>query len=158
MAVNAAAALAVAGTVGVDLASALDALGRARLSAMRMEVLEGPGGSTVINDAYNANPTSMRAALDALAAARGRRRVAVLGLMAELDDPAPAHAAIAEHARGLGIEVVATGTAAYGIEPTDDPLGALGALGVGDVVLVKASRAAGLERIVDALVRRDATR
>jgi len=158
MAMNAAAAIAVAGVVGVDLAAALDAVGRARLSTMRMEVLDGVGGSTVINDAYNANPTSMRAALDALAASAATRRVAVLGLMAELDDPAGAHAEVARYAREVGIEVIPTGTDAYGIAPTDDPVGALGALGPGDVVLVKASRAAGLERVVDELLRPDARR
>jgi UDP-N-acetylmuramoyl-tripeptide--D-alanyl-D-alanine ligase len=158
MAANAAAAIAVAGVVGVDLAAALDALGHARLSAMRMEVLDGPGGSTVINDAYNANPTSMRAALDALAASSATRRVAVLGLMAELDDPLAAHAGVADYARELGVEVVATGTDAYGVEPTDDPVRALGPLGPDDVVLVKASRAAGLERVVDELLRPDARR
>jgi UDP-N-acetylmuramoyl-tripeptide--D-alanyl-D-alanine ligase len=158
MASNAAAAIAVAGVVGVDLAVALDALGRAGPSAMRMEVLDGPGGSSVINDTYNANPTSMRAALDALAASSATRRVAVLGLMAELDDPAGAHVAVADYARQRDIEVVTVGTDAYGIEPTDDPVAALGALGPGDVVLVKASRAAGLERVVDELVTPDAKR
>ena len=68
MAVNAAAALAVAGVLGVDLAAAADALGRAELSAMRMQLVPAATGGLVINDAYNANPTSMAAALDALAA------------------------------------------------------------------------------------------
>ncbi len=58
---------------------------------MRMEVTALASGATLINDAYNANPTSMRAALEALAAMTATRRVAVLGLMAELDDPVAAH-------------------------------------------------------------------
>ena len=79
MAWNAAAAIAVAGTVGVDLDAAVGALSSAEVSRMRMELIELPSGAVVINDAYNANPTSMRAALDALAAMDARRRVAVLG-------------------------------------------------------------------------------
>ena len=54
---------------------------------MRMQLLTAASGGLVINDAYNANPTSMRAALDALAAVDAERRVAVLGGMAELADP-----------------------------------------------------------------------
>ncbi len=152
MAWNAAAAIAVAGSVGVALDAAVDALSSAGVSAMRMEVVRLPSGATVVNDAYNANPTSMRAALDALAAMAADRRIAVLGIMAELDDPAAGHAEVASHARALGIEIVATGTAAYGIEPVADPVAALGELAAGDVVLVKASRAGGLERVVAALV------
>jgi UDP-N-acetylmuramoyl-tripeptide--D-alanyl-D-alanine ligase len=110
MAANAAAALAVAGMLGVDVAAAAAALTTARLSTMRMQLVEAAGGGVVINDAYNANPTSMRAALDTLARVDARRRVAVLGLMAELDDPDGAHREIAEHASQLGIELVAVGS------------------------------------------------
>ena len=117
MAVNAAAALAVAGVLGVDLAVAAEALGRAELSAMRMQLVRAATGGLVINDAYNANPTSMAAALDALAAVEADRRVAVLGLMAELDDPVPAHRAIAARASELGIELIAVDTDRYGIAP-----------------------------------------
>jgi UDP-N-acetylmuramoyl-tripeptide--D-alanyl-D-alanine ligase len=151
MVTNAAAAIAVAGLVGVDLADALDALSSAVVSGMRMEVIIAPSGATVVNDAYNANPTSMRAALDALAAMDARRRVAVLGLMAEIEDPVPAHRAVAERAAQLGVQVITSGTDLYGVEPVDDVVAALGPLGQGDVVLVKASRAAGLERVVDEL-------
>ncbi len=155
MVVNAAAAIAVAGVVGVDLGAALDALSTATLSGMRMEITTAPSGATIVNDAYNANPTSMRAALDALAAMEACRRVAVVGLMAEIDDPEPAHRKIARRATELGLDLVAVGTDLYGIEPSDDPLGMLGPLGPGDVVLVKASRSAGLERVVAELVRAD---
>jgi UDP-N-acetylmuramoyl-tripeptide--D-alanyl-D-alanine ligase len=153
MATNAAAAIAVAGTVGVDLAAALEALESAEVSEMRMQVAEGPGGSAIINDAYNANPTSMRAALDALVATAATRRIAVLGPMAELDDPQEAHRGVAAVAADLGVELVAVGTDAYGVEPVADPIGAVGTLGEGDVVLVKASRAAGLEWVAERLVR-----
>jgi UDP-N-acetylmuramoyl-tripeptide--D-alanyl-D-alanine ligase len=155
MVTNAAAAIAVAGVVGVDLAAALDALSTATLSGMRMELMTASTGATVVNDAYNANPTSMRAALDALAAMDARRRVAVLGLMGEIDDPAPAHRAIAAHAADLGLEVVVVGTDLYGPQPVVDPaaaIAAIGDVGPGDVILVKASRSAGLERVVAALV------
>ncbi len=152
MASNAAAAMAVAGALGVDLAAAAGALAVATVSGMRMEVVRTPAGATVVNDAYNANPTSMRAALDAVAAMDAERRVAVLGIMAELDDPDAGHREVAEHAAALGIELVAVGTPAYGTAPVEDPVRELGALGVGDVVLVKASRAGGLERVVAELV------
>jgi UDP-N-acetylmuramoyl-tripeptide--D-alanyl-D-alanine ligase len=155
MVTNAAAAIAVAGVVGVDLDAALDALATATVSGMRMELSTTPSGARVVNDAYNANPTSMRAALDALAAMDGERRVAVLGLMAEIDDPAPAHREIAAHAAALGLDVVVVGTDLYGVEAADDPLDAIGPLGRGDVVLVKASRSAGLEQIATALTARE---
>jgi UDP-N-acetylmuramoyl-tripeptide--D-alanyl-D-alanine ligase len=148
MVTNAAAAIAVAGVVGVDLEAALAALSTATVSGMRMEMLTTPSGATIVNDAYNANPTSMRAALDALAAMDADRRIAVLGLMAEIDDAEVAHREVAAHALEREFELVAVGTSAYGIEPVDDPVAAIGRLGPRDVVLVKASRSAGLERVV----------
>jgi UDP-N-acetylmuramoyl-tripeptide--D-alanyl-D-alanine ligase len=154
MVTNAAAAIAVAGVVGVDLDAALDALSTATLSAMRMEVSTAPGGATIVNDAYNANPTSMRAALDSLAAMDAQRRIAVLGLMGEIEDPGLAHREIAAYAVERGLDVVAVGTDLYGLEPTDDVAASLGVLGPDTAVLVKASRAAGLERVVHDLLGR----
>ncbi len=148
MAMNAAAAIAVAGSLGVPVDAAADAVAGAAISGMRMEVAELPSGAIVINDAYNANPTSMAAALDALLAMNAERRFAVLGLMGELDDPGEGHRDVARRAEALGVELIAVGTDLYGVRPTDDPVGALGDLGDGDVVLVKASRSAGLERVV----------
>jgi hypothetical protein len=124
MVVNAAAAIAVAGVVGVDLPAALDALATATVSGMRMEVTTAPSGATIVNDAYNANPTSMHAALAALAAMDADRRVAVLGLMGEIDDPGPAHREVARRAADLGLELIVVGTDLYGVEPSDDPVGA----------------------------------
>ena len=117
------------------------------LSAMRMEVARTPSGAVVVNDAYNANPTSMRAALDSLAAMHAVRRIAVLGLMAELEDPETSHREMAAHATALGIDVIPVGTDLYGIAPVADPVDAVGHLGPGDAVLVKASRVAALEAI-----------
>jgi UDP-N-acetylmuramoyl-tripeptide--D-alanyl-D-alanine ligase len=154
MATNAAAALAVALACDVALDAATARLAGAGLSPWRMELGRSPTGVIVLNDAYNANPTSMRAALHALAALSGGRRVAVLGLMAELDDPEPAHRAIAREAQELGIEVVVVGTDLYGVVPVDDPLAVLAALSAGDAVLVKGSRVAGLEIIAARLLER----
>jgi UDP-N-acetylmuramoyl-tripeptide--D-alanyl-D-alanine ligase len=96
----------------------------------------------------------MRAALDALAALPCGRRVAVLGLMAELDDPGPAHRAIADEAEAMGIELVIVGTDLYGVAPVEDPLAVLRGLAEGDAVLVKGSRVAGLEVIAARLLER----
>ena len=148
MASNAAAAIAVAGVVGVPLDLAVAALAEAAVSSMRMEVTTLASGATVINDAYNANPTSMRAALAALADLPATRRVALLGLMAEISDSPTEHRAIRAEAERLGIEVVPVGTDLYGIAPVGDPVAAIGALAEGDALLVKGSRVVGLERWV----------
>lgn len=150
---NAAAAVAAAGSLHVPLDVAVAALGTAQLSGSRMAVHLLPSGAVVIDDAYNANPTSMRAALDALAALPAQRRVAIVGVMAELDDAVAAHRAIASYAADLGIELVSVGTDLYGIAAADDPLRAVAPLGPGVAVLVKASRVAQLELLAAALVR-----
>jgi UDP-N-acetylmuramoyl-tripeptide--D-alanyl-D-alanine ligase len=153
MAANAAAALTVAGAVGVDLDAAAAALSEARVSSMRMQLLTAAAGGLVINDAYNANPTSMRAALDALAAVSAARRVAVLGGMAELADSDAAHRGVAARAADLGIELIAVGTDRYGTAPVGEAevLRRIGPIGPGTAVLVKASRAFGLDRLAVAL-------
>jgi UDP-N-acetylmuramoyl-tripeptide--D-alanyl-D-alanine ligase len=154
MAMNAAAALAVAGVLGVDVGDAADALGAAHVSPMRMQVVPTAAGGVVINDAYNANPTSMRAALDALAGVDAERRIAVLGVMAELDDPDAAHREVAAYACALEIELVPVGTDRYGGEPLGPPdvAAVIGPVDAGTAVLVKASRAAGLESVAEALI------
>jgi UDP-N-acetylmuramoyl-tripeptide--D-alanyl-D-alanine ligase len=155
---NALAAAAAALVCDVPVAAVAGALGAARLSRWRMDLVRLPSGAVVVNDAYNANPTSMAAALRALVRlGAARRRVAVLGLMAELgtasDDE---HRAVGALARELGIEVVGVGAEAstYGgvtVATIDEVPAALGALGEGDAVLLKGSRVAGLERLLDLL-------
>ena len=152
MASNAAAALACVGVVGGDVAAGASALADVGLTAMRMEVSPTRDGGIVLNDSYNANPTSMRAALDALADLRGHRKVAVLGMMAEIADPEAEHLAIVEYAHGHGIEVIAYGTDLYGITPCADPAAELGSVAGGEAVLVKGSRVVGLERVAAALL------
>jgi UDP-N-acetylmuramoyl-tripeptide--D-alanyl-D-alanine ligase len=153
---NALAGLAVAGAMGVPITAATEALARASISPWRMQLERTPGGAVVINDAYNANPASMKAALEALATVPARRRVAVLGPMAELGSHSAAeHAAVADLAQRLGVKVLAVATDAYGapaVTELDDAVAALGWLGPGDAVLVKASRVAGLERLAARLV------
>lgn len=150
---NALAAAGAALACGVALEDLAAGLADAELSPWRMDLRRAPSGAWVLNDSYNANPSSVEAALRSLAALPATRRVAVLGLMAELGDDAPAaHRAIAELADDLGIDVVAVGTDLYGVEPVDDPAAALGRLERGDAVLVKGSRVAGLEQLAAALL------
>lgn len=152
---NAAAAAAAALAMGSDLDSVSDGLSTAITGPWRMDVRRGPSGALVINDSYNANPGSMEAALHTLAAAPARRRVAVLGPMLELGEQSPAaHGRIASLARAAGIEIVAVATDWYGtgdavsvVDGASAVPGHLGDLAEGDVVLVKASRAAGLEAV-----------
>ncbi|WP_345893775.1 Mur ligase family protein [Nocardioides sp. TF02-7] len=168
----AAAALAVAGGFGLgDVAGALSEATSA--SRWRMEVHERADGLVVVNDAYNANPDSMRAALDALIAigrARGRRTVAVLGEMKELgDEHDSGHRAVGADAARLGVDVVVVvGAAAAGIADAAGSGPATRVVrtegreeastwvrqnaGPEDVVLVKASRGAALEWVADQLL------
>jgi UDP-N-acetylmuramoyl-tripeptide--D-alanyl-D-alanine ligase len=171
---NALAAAAIAAELGLGLDGIADGLGAATArSRWRMEVRQAPGGVTVINDAYNANPESMRAALDALGhLARGRRSFAVLGHMAELgDESRDSHLEAGAQAAGTGVtglivvgkeaEPILDGALAtpgwhgeaIGVPGGPEAVAALrGRLAAGDVVLVKASRAAGLESVAAGLL------
>ena len=175
---NALAAAAIAAELGLGPAETADALSAATArSGGRMEVSRSPAGVIVVNDAYNANPESVRAALEAVAhMARGRRSFAVLGQMAELGDESRAsHEEIGALAAGTGItglivvgkeaEPILDGALARNgagtewrgeaISVPDGPaaVAALrGRLAGGDVVLVKASHVAGLERVAAALL------
>ena len=153
---NAAAALLALEALGLPLPE-----GRVdvELSRWRGEESTLPGGGLLINDAYNANPVSMRAALEHLAGHQGRK-VAVLGEMAELGPTASEyHREIGELVRSLGIDaVLAVGELArgYGGEYARDADEAVDKVGEivqpGDVVLVKGSRAVGLEIVAEALL------
>jgi UDP-N-acetylmuramoyl-tripeptide--D-alanyl-D-alanine ligase len=153
---NALAAAAVGLFLGVDLDGVVAGLASGEQSPWRMDLCTTASGARVLNDAYNAAPASMAAALRSLAALPASRRVAVLGLMAELGDIASdEHRRVAALADELGIRVVAVDTDLYGVEPVSGVQGALAELGTldpGDAVLVKASRVAGLERVAAALV------
>ena len=175
---NAVAAATMAVAAGVPRHRGAPARSSADASSpMRMEVHERADGLTVINDAYNANPDSMTAALDSLMVIgkrRGRRTIAVLGEMRELGEQSHAgHVQVGRTARILGIDtVVVVGEAAAGIAEgyasagsgseailtagRDEALDWVRKNAAGsDVVLVKASRGAALEAIADGLLAQE---
>lgn len=141
---------------GIRLPEVVAGLAAATLSRWRMELATAASGARILNDAYNANPTSVAAALESLAALPARRRTAVLGLMAELGERETAeHAAIGRRAKELGIRVIAVAAPAYGTEDVatiEEALEVIGDLDDGDAVLVKGSRVAGLERLAQRLL------
>jgi UDP-N-acetylmuramoyl-tripeptide--D-alanyl-D-alanine ligase len=158
LAVNTLAALHAYAALGLPLDRAHEGVASIRFSPWRGEETPLPGGGFVVNDAYNANPSSLRAALEHLAERAGpRRRFAILGEMAELGETAPRyHRDLGARARELGIEVIGVGEAARAYEPVAwaaTPAEAVAIarerIGPGDAVLVKASRAVGLEGIAD---------
>jgi len=153
---NALAAASLALLWGVPLDDVADGLGIGALSPWRMELHVAPSGARILNDAYNAGPASMEAALRSVALLPVARHHAVLGPMAELGDHSlEAHRHVALVAEQLGVRLVAVGTDAYGIEPVPDldaAIGVLGALDDDDAVLVKGSRVAGLERLAHRLL------
>ena len=153
MASNALAALAIAGVCGVSMDDAARGLESAQLSPMRMETHVTVHGATVVADCYNANPASVAAALHTLAKMRAARRVAILGVMAELADTKAEHERIAALAGELGVEVFAVGTDLYGapVIEIEAAVQMLDELGADAVALVKGSRVARLERVVSDL-------
>jgi UDP-N-acetylmuramoyl-tripeptide--D-alanyl-D-alanine ligase len=171
-AMNAAAAAAAALAVGIPLdrvAAALSAV--STLSKWRMELHELPGGVVLLNDSYNANPESTRAAVDALVSIGAdpavRRTVAVLGEMRELGaDSEAAHREVGEYAAARVDQLLVVGTASHGIHAgasdaggrsvfVEDNAAAIAWLrdevAEGDAVLVKASRGASLDEVAAAL-------
>jgi UDP-N-acetylmuramoyl-tripeptide--D-alanyl-D-alanine ligase len=141
---------------GIAVADVVAGLADGVLSRWRMDLTTAPSGARVLNDAYNANPTSVAAALESLAAIPAARRTAILGLMAELGDRSAAdHAAIGARARELGIRLIAVDAPGYGgdaVTTIDEALAALGPLDEDDAVLVKGSRVAGLEHLAARLL------
>ncbi|HEX6602690.1 MAG TPA: UDP-N-acetylmuramoyl-tripeptide--D-alanyl-D-alanine ligase, partial [Solirubrobacterales bacterium] len=158
---NALAAIAAGVALGADLAEMADRAASIGFSRFRGERLELPGGIVLVNDCYNANPVSMRAALDHLATLKATRTVAVLGEMGELGlESAAYHREVGEHARAQGIDfLVGVGLPARDYGPDElvaDPGEAAELLAAqlepGDAVLVKGSRSAGLEAVAEQLV------
>ncbi len=156
--------------IGIALGAPLEQMARRApgisFSRLRGERLELAGGSVLVNDCYNANPISMRAALDHLAAIEASgRRIAVLGGMAELGpDASRYHREAGAHARDLGVDtIVGVGELARDYAPDEwapDPDAAVAVvapmIGSGDAILVKGSRSVGLERFSDQLLARSA--
>ncbi len=168
---NALAAAAAAWAVGVSPGDLREGLVGAQGESMRCEVVTLPGPVTVINDAYNASPSSVAAAVELLASLSGRR-ILVLGDMLELGQFAEAeHRKVGRQVARAGIEgMVTVGPGAAGAAETaretglpalavNTPAGALAALRTllrpGDTVLVKASRSMHLEEIVEGLRHAD---
>jgi UDP-N-acetylmuramoyl-tripeptide--D-alanyl-D-alanine ligase len=174
--VNALAAIGTAHALGVEMDALVEGARNVNFSELRGEQIELSSGVVVINDCYNANPISMRAAIDHLAEVASRRHagraVAVLGEMAELGPRAPEfHREIGQYAASRGVgAVLAVGElgAAYAdgyrdageLRTAADAEQAVPAaselINPGDVVLVKGSRSVGLERVSENLVRQDA--
>ena len=158
---NALCAIAVGVILGIEPAEMAARAPGIEFSRLRGERVALQGGILLLNDCYNANPISMRAALENLAGREaGGRRLAVLGGMAELGPDAESfHVEIGALARERGIApVIGVGDLARDYSPDEwapDPEAAAelvaGTLGEGDVVLVKGSRSVGLERFTDAL-------
>jgi len=162
MRLNALAALAAARALGAEPSGQL----KVTLSALRGQRIELPGQILVINDCYNANPMSMRAALDDLAVSASGRKVAVLGDMLELGrEQGRYHEQIAEHAREAGVDVlVAVGPLAARmgdrfvgeLHRVEDAAAAAELtrelLRPGDTVVIKASRGVGLEVVAEHLL------
>jgi murE/murF fusion protein len=163
-AVDACAAVAAAVCAGADLDAVLAGLAGARPPLMRGEIVDIEGRHVIV-DCYNANPSSMRAALLTLAEqSAGHRALAVVGDMLELGDHAEAaHRELGQSAQRLGLPVIALGqwkdTVAAASGPsgwvTDDPAAAarriLAVTSPGDWILLKASRGMKLERVLAAL-------
>lgn len=156
MLLNAGAALAAAHAVGIEPSGEIDV----ELSSMRGQRRATADGILVIDDCYNANPMSMRAALDDLSLSADGRRVAVLGDMLELGSHAVEfHSQIGEHARNREIELLVTvGPLAANMAGDHAVSDAAAAaelvpqlVGPGDTVLIKASRGVGLEAVSESI-------
>lgn len=157
---NALAAIAAGVALGASPAEMADRAANIGFSSFRGERLDLGDGILLVNDCYNANPVSMRAALDHLASLDAPRTVAVLGEMGELGPGAPGyHREVGEHARAHGVDlVIGVGEPARDYAPDElvgDPEEAAELLAArlvpGDAVLVKGSRSAGLEAVAASL-------
>jgi UDP-N-acetylmuramoyl-tripeptide--D-alanyl-D-alanine ligase len=173
MAGNALAAAAAGVALGLSPGECAAGLKDARLSAWRMEVVEAPGGVRILNDSYNANPASMAAGLKAAGwMSQGARCIAVLGWMAELGDSSDEeHERLGELVARVGVDHlvtvgreaarIAVAAAREGVEPdritevadADEAAAAVRGLArSGDLIFLKGSRVAGLERVASLLI------
>ncbi len=157
---NALTAIAAGVALDASLVEMADRAADIGFSRFRGERIELGDGIVLVNDCYNANPVSMRAALDHLATLGAPRTVAVLGEMGELGPEAPDfHREVGAHARAAGIDLLlGVGLPARDYDPDElvaDPGEAAELLAArlqrGDAVLVKGSRSAGLEAVADEL-------
>ena len=153
---NALAASAAGLFLGMELPEIAFGLSEGTLSPARMQLETASSGFLVINDAYNANPVSTKAALEALASLnKSGRKVAVLGLMAELgDDARKFHEEVAAYAHSLGLVLLTVGTDLYGQTPENDIDQSLAGLTTGDAVLIKGSLIAGLQSLAQRLLEK----
>lgn len=153
MASNAAAAVAAGVSLGMDLGTCVEGLSGAVGEPGRMQWTRSRNGMRILDDSYNANTSSVLAALEVVAATEATRRVAVLGIIAEVSEPERVHAAIARHAADLGIELLALETDLYGVpsRTVDEVREVLAGCGEDCVLLVKGSRVADTGRVIDAL-------
>ena len=155
---NALAASAGAISAGCTIENLAAGLQAAAMSPARMDLVRTASGALILNDAYNANPASMRAGLSALCELPARRRIAVLGVMAELgEQSASMHRLIATDASASGLIVVAVNAPEYGpgmihVDTQDAAIERMGALGDGDAVLVKGSLVAGLRALAERMI------
>jgi len=151
---NALAAATAALWCGVSFDGVVGALSEVTGSPLRMEVHRVTDGPAIVVDCYNANPASTEAALRALAALGTGRRLALLGLMAELGVATESeHRRMTRVAEELGIEVIGFQTALYGpaqVDGVDAAVSLLRTMGPADAALVKGSRVAHLEEVVRA--------
>lgn len=160
---NALAALAVGTALGVSVNAMIKSLSEVTPAAGRGAVITTATGARLVDDCYNANPMAMKAAIDVLAAEKGRRHL-VMGSMLELGPDAEAmHADIGSYAKSQGIDALwaigplaarateAFGAGAQSFTDREAFLGALPEFGQRDAILVKASRGAALESVVSAI-------
>ena len=154
MALNAAAAIAVGEALGVNLELMVESLRSASISDRRMQSKTTRNGALLLDDCYNANPTSMAAAIETLAQIPADRKVAVLGVMAEIENPEKAYTDIARLARANNIDIIAVGTSGYGTNSltVDEVIEQVSQCDRSVAILVKGSRVAALERVVDAVI------
>lgn len=162
---NALAAIAVGLACELSPAEIRRGLESVRPVPGRLSSTEIPGGATVVDDCYNANPGSVRAAIDLLAGCAGRRTL-ILGAMRELGDESESlHREVGEYARAAGIDALwgvgdelVPAVAAFGpggrqfADRETAAAEASAAFGAGDTVLVKGSRSAGMEAVLEALL------